>query len=54
MLPDESPVPTPDHERGLMDRDRDRTIAVLRLHCTEGRLSLDEFADRVGFVYAAE
>jgi hypothetical protein len=28
-------------------------VAVLRLHCTEGRITLDEFSDRVGDVYNA-
>ena len=28
-------------------------MAVLRLHCTEGRITLDEFSDRVGNVYNA-
>jgi class 3 adenylate cyclase len=35
------------------DADRERTVALLRQHCTEGRLTLDEFSDRVGDVYAA-
>jgi hypothetical protein len=37
----------------ITDDERDRVVALLRLHCTEGRISLDEFSDRVGLVYAA-
>ncbi len=49
MLPEES------GRRGLRiaDADRDRVVVVLRMHCTEGRITLDEFSDRVGAVYAA-
>jgi hypothetical protein len=35
------------------DDERDRVVALLRLHCTEGRISLDEFSDRAGLAYAA-
>ena len=37
----------------IADTDRERLIAVLRDHCVAGRLTLDEFSDRVGAVYAA-
>ncbi|MEA3075726.1 MAG: eukaryotic-like serine/threonine-protein kinase [Actinomycetota bacterium] len=37
----------------IADADRERAIAFLRHHCTEGRITLDEFSDRVGVVYAA-
>jgi hypothetical protein len=37
----------------LSDGERDRMVALLRMHCTEGRISLDEFSDRVGLVYGA-
>ena len=37
----------------IADTDRDRVVAVLRLHCTEGRITLDEFGDLVGDVYNA-
>ena len=37
----------------VSDSDRDRVVALLRHHCTEGRLTLDEFSDRVGSVYGA-
>jgi hypothetical protein len=49
MLPEES---GPSGYR-IADTDRDRVVALLRLHCTEGRITLDEFSDRVGDVYAA-
>ena len=35
------------------DDDRRRTIATLERHTAEGRLSLDEFSERVGLAYAA-
>jgi len=37
----------------ISDADRDRAVAFLRQHCTEGRLTLDEFSDRVGVVFGA-
>lgn len=49
MLPEES---RPSGYR-IADADRDRVVALLRLHCTEGRITLDEFSDRVGAVYEA-
>lgn len=49
MLPEES---GPTLHR-IADTDRDRVVATLRRHCTEGRITLDEFSDRVGAVYAA-
>lgn len=49
MLPEES---GPFGHR-IADTDRDRVVALLRLHCTEGCITLDEFSDRVGAVYAA-
>jgi hypothetical protein len=49
MLPEES---GPSGYR-IADTDRDRVVALLRLHCTEGRITLDVFSDRVGDVYAA-
>jgi len=49
MLPEESRLP----ERRIADADRDRAILLLRHHCTEGRITLDEFSDRVGLVYDA-
>jgi class 3 adenylate cyclase len=35
------------------DADRDRLVALLRTHCAEGRLTLDEFSDRVSLVLKA-
>jgi hypothetical protein len=49
MLPEQSRNPA----SRVSDRDRDRYVAVLRMHCTEGLLTLDEFSDRVGAVFAA-
>jgi hypothetical protein len=49
MLPEESGS----YGHRIADTDRDRVVALLRLHCTEGRITLDEFSDRVGAVYAA-
>lgn len=43
----------PEHDARIADTDRDRVVAVLRSHCTEGRITLDEFSDRVGDVYNA-
>jgi hypothetical protein len=50
MLPEESSTA---REARIADVDRDRVVALLRLHCTEGRITLDEFSDRVGDVYNA-
>ncbi|HUP87608.1 MAG TPA: DUF1707 domain-containing protein [Acidimicrobiales bacterium] len=49
MFPEESSRAEP----RIADNDRDRVVAVLRMHCTEGRITLDEFSDRVGDVYNA-
>jgi hypothetical protein len=35
------------------DEDRQRTVGALERHTAAGRLSLDEFSDRVARVYAA-
>ena len=35
------------------DADRERSLAALREHTAAGRLTLDEFAERCGTVYAA-
>jgi class 3 adenylate cyclase len=37
----------------LSDADRERVVELLRRHCSDGRLTLDEFAERAGVVYAA-
>ncbi len=39
--------------RRIADADRDRIVAVLRRHCGDGRITLDEFGDLVGDVYGA-
>ena len=52
MLPEESSA-RPFADPRIADTDRDRVVAVLRMHCTEGRITLDEFSDRVGEVYNA-
>ncbi|MER7001796.1 DUF1707 domain-containing protein [Dactylosporangium sp. NPDC000555] len=36
------------------NEDRQRVIAALQRHTEAGRLTLDEFSDRVGIVYAAK
>ena len=35
------------------DADRDRTVAVLREHVAEGRLTLEEFTERMESAYDA-
>src|SRR4051812_41775983 len=35
------------------DADRERVADALRRHCTDGRLTLDEFEERLGEVYSA-
>jgi hypothetical protein len=42
-----------DVEMRASDDDRQRVIADLQRHTEAGRLSLDEFSDRVGAVYSA-
>src|SRR5436190_752698 len=37
----------------VSDADRDSVIGILRSHCADGRLTLDEFGDRVGEVLIA-
>ena len=36
------------------DADREQTVATLREHAVEGRLSLEEFTDRMSTAYLAE
>ena len=38
----------------ISDDDRQRMVELLRCHCTDGRLTLDEFSDRVGLVFEAK
>ncbi|HKO34316.1 MAG TPA: DUF1707 domain-containing protein [Candidatus Limnocylindria bacterium] len=35
------------------NEDRERIVTALQRHAVAGRLTLDEFSDRVGLVYAA-
>jgi class 3 adenylate cyclase len=51
-------VPAPPPPQGAMsvrvaDADRDRTVALLREHVVDGRLTLDEFSARVGLALQA-
>ena len=50
MLPTE---PDPQPEIRISDAERNEVVDLLRTHCSEGRLTLDEFSDRVGEVFAA-
>lgn len=38
----------------IPDAERERVVDLLRHHCGEGLLTLDEFAERAGLVFAAE
>jgi class 3 adenylate cyclase len=53
----ESPPPPPGGPGGLTERvadaDRDRTVTQLREHVVDGRLTLDEFSERVGLALQA-
>jgi len=40
-------------EQRVADSDRDRTVTLLREHVVEGRLTLDEFSERVGLALEA-
>ncbi|MET8351006.1 MULTISPECIES: DUF1707 SHOCT-like domain-containing protein [unclassified Micromonospora] len=42
-----------DVELRASDDDRNRVVAELHRHTTAGRLTLDEFSDRVGAVWSA-
>ncbi|MDQ1397075.1 MAG: hypothetical protein QOG64_2334, partial [Acidimicrobiaceae bacterium] len=46
-------LPERPDEMRISDADRERLIAVLRDHCADGRLTLDEFGDRVSEVLVA-
>jgi len=48
--PAKQPPPTarPELAERVADADRDRTITMLREHVVDGRLTLDEFSERVG------
>ena len=47
------PVDHPSPEIRISDAERNRAVDFLRHHCADGRLTLDEFSDRVGLVFAA-
>ncbi len=52
----ESRLPTPPRDETALrvaDADRDRTVTLLREHVVAGRLTLDEFSDRVGVALQA-
>lgn len=49
----ERPEPAQPPAMRVSDDDRARVVDVLRVACAEGRLTLDEFADRAGLAYAA-
>jgi class 3 adenylate cyclase len=51
MLPTEPDQPQPDIR--ISDAERNEVVELLREQCSEGRLTLDEFSDRVGDVFAA-
>ena len=42
-----------DEAHRLSDADREQTVVYLREHLLAGRLTLDEFSDRVEIVYGA-
>jgi hypothetical protein len=50
------PRPTPRRrsDERVSDADRDAVVAELRQHTAEGRLTLDEFEERVGDVFGAK
>jgi hypothetical protein len=52
MLPTPSDGSLP--EKRISDADRGRVIDVLKTCCSEGRLTLDEFSERVGATWAAQ
>src|SRR6185437_280773 len=56
MVPEDLRPTTPDSgltER-VADADRDRTVTLLREHVVEGRLTLDEFSERMGAALEAK
>ena len=55
-MSDDLPVKPVDHQSPdirISDAERNRAVDFLRHHCSDGRLTLDEFSDRVGLVFAA-
>ena len=53
-LPRLPPRDTGGLTRRVADADRDRTVTLLREHVVEGRLTLDEFSERVGLALEAQ
>jgi class 3 adenylate cyclase len=54
--PERMPIPEPDQgpmAQRVADVDRDRTVTLLREHVVDGRITLDEFSDRVGLALQA-
>jgi class 3 adenylate cyclase len=51
--PGKALVPAPAPGVRLGDADREQVAALLREHCVEGRLTLDEFSSRLDALYAA-
>ncbi|HSS09471.1 MAG TPA: DUF1707 domain-containing protein [Acidimicrobiales bacterium] len=54
--PDPPGRPTPSYGRAeirISDAERERVVDLLKTSCGEGRLTLDEFSERVGATYAA-
>jgi class 3 adenylate cyclase len=51
--PGKALVPAPAPGVRLGDTDREQVAALLREHCVEGRLTLDEFSSRLDALYAA-
>jgi class 3 adenylate cyclase len=49
-----APVPAGPLAERVADADRDRTVTELREHVVEGRLTLDEFSERVGLALQAK
>lgn len=54
--PDPAPVRRPSTSPvvRIPDTERERVVDLLRHHCGEGLLTLDQFAERAGLVFAAE
>jgi class 3 adenylate cyclase len=52
-LPDRTPQPPDVPGVRIAEAERDQAVAFLRHHCADGRITLDEFSDRVGVVFAA-
>jgi class 3 adenylate cyclase len=56
MVPEDQRPSTPDRSltQRVADADRDRTVTLLREHVVEGRLTLDEFSERMGAALEAK